>query len=112
MSKLLNDFKLDKWWKIVLWLGILSIVSSFVYTPEFIKSKNLFGLGLGLILIGMSYLIAEKSYSWIKPSNVYTGGLALITQKIIKHNVLTRLIFFIGVGLMLFFIFLIVKNLI
>jgi hypothetical protein len=112
MSNLFNNFKLDKWWRIVLWLGILSVTGSFIYTPDFIEAKNLFGLGLGMILVGLSFVIAERSYSWIKPPNVYTGGAALITQDATEHNLVTRTICLIGICLVGIFGFLIIKGLI
>ncbi|MDD4409087.1 MAG: hypothetical protein PHW52_00345 [Candidatus Pacebacteria bacterium] len=112
MTNLFNNFKLDKWWRIVLCLGISSVIGSFVYTPQFIEAKNLFGIGLGMILVGISYIMAESSHSWIKPPNAYTGGTALITQDFTKHNIITRTICFIGICLIITFGFLIIRALI
>lgn len=107
-----NNFKLDKWWKGVLWLGVFFMLSSFYFSPSFLKPQHLFGLSLGLLFIGMSYWIGEKEHSWIKPPNVYAGGAALITQQYIKHNLVTVTLFLVGILLFLVFTFLIVKNLI
>ena len=85
----LNALKLNTWWSIVLWLGLIALIISSVYEIDFLNNKHLFGLGIGLILIGLSFTIAEGSFSYIKPPNVYTGEAALITHKTIEHNPIT-----------------------
>jgi len=110
--KLLENLKLDSWWKAVFYLGVVGIASSFMFHPEFIQQKHLFGLSLGLLFIGISYWIAEKDRSAIKPPNAYTGPAALMTWKVIRHNPVTVILLLIGLGLIGLFCFLIVKSLI
>lgn len=109
---LLSSLKLDKWWKIVLWLGVLAMAASLIYQVPFVQSKHLFGLGIGLVLIGLSHAIAHTTQSWIKPPNVYTGGAALITKDIIDHNFVTWILFLIGLLISLLFLVLLVISLI
>jgi hypothetical protein len=107
-----NNFKIDKWWKGVLWLSIFFMLSSFFFSPSFLKPQHLFGLGLSFLLIGISYWISDKTYSWIKPPNAYTGGAALMTQEYEEHNFVTIILLTAGVLLFILFGFLIIKNLI
>lgn len=108
----LNALKLNTWWSIVLWLGIIALIFSSVYEIDFLENKHLFGLGLGLILIGLSFTIAEGTFSFIKPSNAYTGGAALITQKTLDHNPFTIGLFGIGTLITILFFVLIVISLV
>jgi len=107
-----DNIKLDSWWKAVFYLGVAGIACSFLYHPEFIEQKHLFGLGLGLVIIGIAYWIAEKDQSAIKPPNAYTGPAAFMTWKVIKHTPVSIILLLIGLGLFGLFGVLIVKNLI
>jgi len=107
----LERLKIDSWWKVVLLLGIGSIFMSFTINVDFIQERYLFGLGLGMLLIGISYWIAEKSFSEIKPPNVYTGPAAFISWKEIHHNLFTIIMFLGGIIFVFLFIFLIIKDL-
>ena len=84
---ILNTLKLDSWWKILLWLGVALIFVVFRFAPEFIEKRHLFGLGFGMIIVGLSYFAAQE---WrIKPPNAYTGGVAQYV--VIKHTPGTKL---------------------
>ena len=112
MMNLLQNLKLDKWYGIVLYLGTLSIAASLFTNITFLQPRHLFGLGLGAVLIGLSFWIAEKSMSAIKPPNVYTGGAAFLSWKEIRHNPITLILFIIGICLVGIFGYLLLKNLI
>ena len=108
----LKNFKLEEWWQGVLVIGILCCSAALLFRVDFLESKHLFGLGFGMILIGVSLWIATRSLSWIKPPNAYTGGAALITQKVVKHNFVTILFLIAGIILVCMFGFFIVRGLI
>lgn len=110
--KILENLKLDSWYGIITYIGVLMMAASLFFSADFIEERHLFGLGLGFLFIGLSFLIAEKHQNTIKPPDVYTGPAALISWKIIKHNPFTIIILIIGIGLTILFGFLIVKNLI
>lgn len=110
--KILENLKLDTWYGLILYIGVLMMAASLFFNVDFIQKKHLFGLGLGFLFIGLSFLIAEKHQNTIKPPNFYTGQAALISWKVIKHNPFTIIILIIGVGLTVLFGFLLVKNLI
>lgn len=110
--KFLESLKIDTWWKVVLLLGSGAIFMSLTIKADFLQNKHLFGLGMGMLIIGISYWIAEKKYSTIKPPNVYTGPTALISWKEIHHNPITGIMLIFGFILICLFGFLIVKNLI
>ena len=109
---ILENLKLDSWYGIVLYIGILLIAASLFLKVDFLEEKHLFGLGLGMFLIGISFRIAEKYAHTIKPPNFYSGGAALLSWKVIKHNPISIIILIIGIVLTGFFGFLIIENLI
>ncbi|MDP3352436.1 MAG: hypothetical protein Q8S44_01685 [Flavobacteriaceae bacterium] len=89
--KILENLKLDKWYGIVLYLGVLLIASSFIFKPEFLKEKHLFGLGIGMILIGIAYWMSEKHLS-----EIAYGGI--LSTQIIKHNFVSIILIIFGIG--------------
>lgn len=110
---LLEKLKLDTWYGIVLYLGVMLIAAAlFVPGVEFVNVQHLFGLGLGMVMIGLAQYIAETSLSQIKPPNAYTGPAALISWIEFKHNPITALLLLVGFGCVLYFGFLVIKSLI
>ena len=100
-----NLFKIDTWWKAVFILGLISCVGASSFTISFIEKKHLFGFGLGLLFIGLSYWMA-----WKKAVTMHLGGI--LSWPIIKHNFVSILLLLIGIGLITLFGFLIIKALI
>ena len=112
MTNILQNLKLDKWYGIVLYLGTLAVAASLFTNISFLQPKHLFGFGLGAILVGLSFLIAEKSMSAIKPPNAYTGGAVLLSWKELRHNPFTAFLLIIGICLVSIFGYLLIRNLI
>ena len=110
--KFFENLKLDKWYAIVFYLGILFIAASLYFTIDFLEERHLFGFGFGMAIVGLSFIIAETTLSTIKPPNAYTGGAAWISWKEIHHNFFTITLLIIGLILVCIFGFLIVKSLI
>ena len=110
--KFLENLKLDSWWKAVLYLGVGGIVCSFLFEVDFVEAKHIFGLCIGMVMIGISYWIAEKELAQFKPPNAYTGPGGFVTWKEIRHNPITVVLIIIGIGLVGLFGVLIVKDLI
>lgn len=110
--KILENLKLDSWYVILLYIGILFIASALFFDVDYLEEKHLFGFGLGLFLIGISFRIAEKYAHSFKYTNILTGPDGYFSWKIIKHNMVSIIILIIGIGLTGLFGFLIVKNLI
>jgi len=102
---LLEKLKLDRWYGIVLYLGVMLLASSFYFETDldFVEKKHLFGLGM--ILIGIAYIMSEKYLH-----EIAHGGMFSIP--INKHNPVSIILIIIGIGLIGFFGFLIVKGLI
>jgi len=109
---ILKNLKLNTWYGITLYLGVLLVAAAIIFEIKFLENKHLFGLGLGAVLIGLSYLIAEKEENFIKPYTVRTGASFLITHKVFNHNFSTIILLLIGILLSGIFGFLIVKSLI
>lgn len=110
--KYLENLKLDEWWKFLLVLGVGAVFSSFYFQLRFIQNGHLLGLGFGMLMIGISFWIAEKHFSAIKPPNVYTGSTALVKWKETRHNAFSYALLALGIVLSLFFGYLIIRNLI
>ena len=47
-------FNIDRWWKVVLWLGVALCGIVLTCDVKIIDAKYLLGLGFGLIIIGIS----------------------------------------------------------
>lgn len=103
--KLLEKLKLDRWYGIVLYLGGLSVASSLFTKVDFTKAKHLFGFGIGLILIGIGHIVAEK-YVHIPMEN------GMLSTKVLKHNFATKALIIIGLALTGLFGFKIIEQLI
>jgi hypothetical protein len=110
--KFLENLKLDKWYALVLYLGVGFVIASLYFNVDFLEDKHLFGLGAGMIMVGLSFLIAEKTLSTIKPPNAYTGGAALISWKEIHHNFFSIILLIVGFLLVCIFGFLVIKSLV
>ena len=102
---MLEKLKLDTWYGILLYLGVLLVSASLLTTASFIQKKHLFGFGLGFALIGLAFIIAEKYW------NQFLGHGILYT-KIIKHNIVSYIMLVIGAIMTILFGFLIVRELI
>lgn len=105
MMNIFGNLKLDKWYSIVLFLGFLMIGASMFFKITFIEVKHLFGFGLGLVMIGISFFMAQKV-----ASQFAFGGI--LSWPIIKHNLVSIIILIIGIALTVGFGFLIVRGLI
>lgn len=103
--KLLQNLRLDKWYGLTFLVGLLLIGASLYFKVEFIQEKHLFGLGLGLILIGISFFMAEGYIS-----QFIAGGI--LSTKIIKHSFASYSVLVIGIFLTLLFGILVILGLI
>jgi hypothetical protein len=99
------NFKVDIWWKAVLILGVTSCIGAVSFKVNFIERKHLFGLGLGMVLIGVGYWKSWKVFSQIRP-----GGILSIPDY--KHDFVSVSLIVIGILLLVIFGFLLVKGLI
>jgi hypothetical protein len=109
--KILENLQLDTWYGIILYVGVLMMAASIFVNIEFLEEKHLFGLGLGLLLIGISYKKAEMYKNRFKPANIHTGGTGFFQWKVIKHNTISIIILVIGLGLTGLFGVLVIMNL-
>lgn len=100
-----KNLGLDHWWNILIYVGTLLIAATFFVDITFLVNKHLFGLGLGLFLIGLSNNIAFKHIT------IPAYGGYWQTKKII-HNWITRLLLFLGAIITIFFFVLIIIKLV
>lgn len=97
-------FKIDIWWKAVLYLGILSVAGAILFNITLIERKYLFGLGIGMIMIGLGFWKAWKTFSKI----AFNG---ILSWKDYKHDLSSIVLISIGLLLTGLFGFLIIKGL-
>ena len=102
--KILDNLKLDTWWAIVLYSGIALIATALLIKVDFIEAKHLFGLGLGMFLVGLSFKMANKT------ATTFTHG-GMLSTKITQHNVISIIILIIGLIITGIFGYLVIKKL-
>ena len=83
-------FNIDIWWKAVFMLGILAAVGASLFKIEFIESKHLFGIGIGMIMIGIGFWKSYKTFSRFE-----SGGI--LSWKDYKHDVISIILILIGI---------------
>lgn len=93
------DKLLEQWWKVVFLLGTALVGAGFAF-PNLatVNPRHLVGLGLGLILMGLSFWIANKHVHV-----PYNGGLLSTEEP--HHNTVTKIIFFVGLLITVVFLF-------
>ena len=97
MKENLFDKIIDRWWNILILLGCGFVFISFAFKSDFLKSSFIFGMGLGIILIGISFLIATSQIC----EGIYGNNFMRLTQ--IKHTLITKIILGVGILLTTFF---------
>ncbi|RWU09883.1 hypothetical protein [Pedobacter chitinilyticus] len=105
MVDLLKELKLDKWYGVTLYIGILCCAAPFFKKIEFLNEKHLFALGLGLLMISLSNFIANRYVQQPIP-----GGF-LQWQEII-HSPFTMILQIVGGVIAFLFLFLLFIDLI
>jgi hypothetical protein len=100
-----NGLNINTWWKAVLIMGILATIGATIFNINFIERKHLFGLGLGMIMIGLGHWMAYKTISTI----AFNG---ILSSKTMKHNFLSIILIAIGIGLVGLFGFFLIKGLV
>lgn len=94
--KILEKLRLNRWYGIMLYLGVLLFGASLYTKVDFVQAKHLMGLSIGLILIGFGHIMAEKYL------NEFTSG-GILYRKVLIHNPITILLIIVGIGLVAFF---------
>src|SRR5690554_6555646 len=98
-------FEIDMWWKAVLMLGILAVIGASILNLIFLENSHLFGLGLGMIMIGLGFWKAYKTFSQLG-----LGGI--FSWKDYQHDLVSISLIILGVVLAGLFGFLIVRGLV
>lgn len=97
-------FKIKFWWQVVLILGILFCASSIFFDISFLNKGNLFGLGIGCILIGIGYWKAKHiahNYEW-------TGYLV---WTVFKFDIISKVLILLGCVFLFLFLSILMFNL-
>jgi hypothetical protein len=92
----IEKIKVDKWYGIVLYIGILAAGTSMIKGDDFLSRKHLLGLGVGCILTGLSFFMAQK-----KEDFPYQEGI--LFRDITKHNWITIPVLLLGIFFLVFF---------
>ena len=99
-------FNIDSWWKVVLWIGIALCGIVLIFDVKIVEAKHLLGLGLGLIIVGISIFGAQKYYVQQVPelNGIFEGHVT-------RHNAVTSCGLIIGSIISIVFLFLLLKGL-
>jgi hypothetical protein len=106
MKENLLDKIIDRWWNILILLGCGFVFISMAFKADFLKSSYIFGMGIGIILIGISFSIATSEIC----KSQFGPCFMRLTQ--IKHTLITKIILSVGLFLTIIFFFLILFDLI
>lgn len=98
-------FKIDYWWQVLLIIGALFCASSVIFNVPFLEEKNLFGLGLGCLLIGLSYWKSKKVIH-----EFYERGILYYDK--IEFDIWAKILFTIGCLISILFAVLLIIDLI
>ena len=82
VGSLLKNLSLDTWYKVVMTLGGAVLAASFFLEVKGVTNQQLQLLSGGAFLIGLGEWKNHKVMQWFKPPNIYTGGPALMSQKV------------------------------
>lgn len=105
MGDFLRGLKIDRWYKVFVYLGAVAFIISLFVEVKVITNRELVMLSLGLFFIGVGEWKNEKVLAYYKPPNVYTGSAALVQHPVRKpdfvgvfFDVIGVLFFLYGVG--------------
>lgn len=101
--KILENLKLDTWFGVMLYVGVLMMAASIFVDITFLEEKHLFGLGMGMFVFGLSFRMAEKYQNTFNPPHLDTGPATFFEWKVIKHNTFSIITLIIGLGLICLF---------
>ncbi len=99
---LLKNLSLDKWYKVVIYLGVILLIISLVVEIKVINNKQLLFLSLGFLFGGVGEWINHRKDTVIKPPNAYTGPTMLIEFEVWKPKLIGVIFDIIGIGLLAF----------
>ncbi len=100
VSKVLNNLKLDVWYRAVFYVGTLCLIASLFFEVKGVTNAQLQLLSLGAICLGLGEWKNHKVLSWIKPANAYTGGPALMTAPVRSPDVVGKILDVLGIVLL------------
>ena len=110
ISKVLNNLKLDVWYRAVFYVGTLCLIISLFIEVKGVTNGQLQLLSLGAVCLGIGEWKNHKVASWIKPANAYTGGPALMTAPVRSPDIVGTIFNILGVILLLIGTFLILRS--
>src|SRR5687768_7959605 len=94
-----SNLKLDKWYKVLTYMGGILLILSFFFEVKGITNLQLQLLSGGTFFLGIGEWKNHKTDSWIKPPNAYTGPTALITKTEWRPDLVGLLFDIIGITL-------------
>lgn len=89
--KVVDSFKIDEWWKAVLICGIALIAVGLLFEIEILNRKHLIGVGIGMVIIGLSNWICIKTV--VKEY----GNKGFFTGQLPVHNTYSKIMQAIGI---------------
>ena len=96
---------IEEWWEVLTLIGFLCVAAFFVLDAHFIEMKHLLGLGIELIIIGVSCWASLVTKYKEAPGGLFIG-------KAVKLNPITMTLVVIGAIITLLFLCLLLWELV
>jgi hypothetical protein len=81
-TNLLSGLKTDVWYEALIRVSALGCLVGLIWTVKGITNAQLELVSFGMLLFGIGELKNRKPWSYIKPSNAYTGPAALVSGQV------------------------------
>jgi len=104
MSNFLENLKIDRWYKVFIYLGTFLFIISLFSTTHWLTNKQTGLLGLALFFIGLGEWKNEKVAVMFKPSNAYTGPAGFLQWPIRKMDLIGIIMLLVGIVFLIMFI--------
>lgn len=104
MSEFLKNLKIDRWYKVLIYLGSLLFIFSLFIDIKWLTNKEIGLLGLAFLLIGLGEWENEKVAIEFKPPNAYTGPAGILQYPIRKPDMLGWCLLIIGFVFLVLFL--------
>jgi hypothetical protein len=77
-----KNLAIDTWYKAIMYIGGVGLIASLFAEVKGITNGQAQLFSLAFFFFGIGEWKNHKTISWIKPTNVYTGGPALMSAKV------------------------------
>ncbi|MDD5639151.1 MAG: hypothetical protein PHO28_04600 [Candidatus Pacebacteria bacterium] len=104
MPEFLKNLNINKWYKVLIYLGLLLFMFSLFIDIKWLTNKEIGLLGLAFLFIGLGEWKNEKVAIEFKQPNAYTGPACILQYPIRKPDVLGWCLLIVGFVFLVLFL--------